>query len=293
MSSPYPQSLDRVIRSLSRLPGIGKRSAERMAFHLLRAPPDEVQDLASAIGELQQATRLCPVTFNLCEGERCSIYDDPSRDRSKVLVIEHPSDLINLEATGNFDGVYHVLWGRLSPLEGVGPGDLTVEALLDRVRATDSPVREVILGTNPTLEGDGTALYLAEQLGRYGVRVTRLARGLPTGFELDRASKAVLIDALHGRRDMGGADSSEPTFGPDKNGADPPPSPRGSTRQAGSASASSPANPARSSSGQDLSSGVGHSEGGDSQAAGPPGAGEPDRSAPTPPDRRSKQESAS
>ena len=203
----YTTSMNRLIQLLGKLPGIGQRSAQRMAFHLLRVPLQDVNDLAAAISQLRQATRLCPVTFNLCEGQRCLIYDDPERDRGLILVVEHPSDLMSIEAAGMFKGVYHVLWGRLAPLDGIGAGDLTIDALLKRITTqTQPPVREVVLGTNPTLEGDGTALYLSEKIEQLKttqpVKVTRLARGLPTGYELDRAGRSVLMDALQHRQSI-------------------------------------------------------------------------------------------
>lgn len=206
-SSAYPDAVNRLITELARLPGIGRRSAERLAFHLLKAEPDQARALAQAVVDVKRTVRHCSVCFNLCETEPCPICRNPKRDRGKVLVVEQPRDLIALEQTGMYDGVYHVLMGRISPLEGVGPEDLTVARLIERVTdpATNSGgerVREVILGLNPTLEADGTALYLAQELQARGVTVTRLARGLPTGSQLEFASKAVLADAIEGRRPM-------------------------------------------------------------------------------------------
>lgn len=163
--------------------------------------------LARAISDVKRAVRHCSVCSNLTDNDPCPICENPGRDRSRVLVVEQPKDLIALEQTGMFDGLYHVLMGRLSPLDGVGPGELTIAELLGRI---DNPAQnpggeavvEVILGLNPTLEGDGTGLYLSEQLRRRGVAVTRLARGLPTGSQLEYVSKAVLADAIEGRREM-------------------------------------------------------------------------------------------
>jgi recombination protein RecR len=203
--SAYPESVERL---LSRLPGIGRRSAERLAFHVLKAPRDEAMALAKAISDVKTSVRYCPICFNFAEGETCSICADPRRDRSLVLVVEQPKDLIAIEQTGMYRGVYHVLLGRLAPLEGVGPEALTVDRLFERVDEPGSNsgrqrVEEVVLGLNPTLEGDGTALYLAEELERRPVRVSRLARGLASGRELEFASKASLAEAISGRRPLG------------------------------------------------------------------------------------------
>lgn len=207
MSEASPDNAwNRLVQSLGRLPGIGKRSAERIAFHLLRVSPDEAAQLARAITDLKQNVRHCRRCFNLTEQELCSVCRDEDRDHGLILVVEQPNDILTLESTGRFRGVYHVLMGRLSPLDGVGPGELSIDALLRRIQAGQTGagpvVREVILGTNPNLEGDGTALFLAEQLGAMGVAVTRLARGLPTGGSLETASKAVLSDAVEGRQRM-------------------------------------------------------------------------------------------
>lgn len=206
-ASAYPEPVDRLINELASLPGIGRRSAERLAFHVLKSDQPTAMALARAIADVKRAVRHCSICLNLTDGDPCAICRDESRDRSSVLVIEQPKDLISLEQTGMYRGLYHVLMGRLSPLDGIGPGELTVAELLLRL---DDPSRnpggvqvlEVILGLNPTLEGDGTALYLAEEVRKRGVGVTRLARGLPTGAQLEYVSKAVLADAIEGRREM-------------------------------------------------------------------------------------------
>lgn len=203
----YPAAVDRLIGELARLPGIGRRSAERLAFHLLKAPAGEAMALSGAIAELKRTVRHCGVCFNLSDGDLCSICAAPERDRTRVLVVEQPKDLIALEQTGMYRGLYHVLMGRLSPLDGIGPGELTVDRLVSRLdEPTGNPggvkVEEVILGLNPTVEGDGTGLYVADQARRRGVRVSRLARGLPTGGQLEYANKAVLADAIQGRQTM-------------------------------------------------------------------------------------------
>ncbi len=204
--SVYPPAVDRLIRELSRLPGIGARSAERLAFHMLKSDADAVLSLAEAVADIKKSIRHCSLCYNLTESDPCPICSSPRRDHERILVVEQPKDLIALEQTGMYKGLYHVLMGRLSPLDGVGPEDLTIDALYKRI---DDPalnggvkVREVILGLNPNLEGDGTSLFLAGALKSRGVQITRLARGLPTGWQLEYANKAVLADAIEGRQKM-------------------------------------------------------------------------------------------
>lgn len=210
-SSAYPEPVRALIDELAALPGIGRRSAERLAFHILKSPEPDALRLADAVRAVKKTVRHCRSCFNLGDSDRCAICSDPKRDRSRILVVEQPKDLIALEQTGMYKGLYHVLMGRLSPLDNVGPGDLTVAALFDRIKHPDKhapegvepvPVGEVVLGLNPTVEGDGTALYLAERLRALPVRVSRLARGLPTGGSLEFANKAVLADAISGRQEM-------------------------------------------------------------------------------------------
>ncbi len=198
-----PSAYDHLLTHLEKLPGIGKRSAERIAFHLLRQPEADTLGLADAVRAFRENLKVCSVTGHVSESDPCAIVTDESRDHSTILVVEQPSDVIAMEQTGAYHGSYHVLMGRLAPLESLGPGDLNIDKLLKRVtlgQQSDGPtITEVILGTNPTLEGDGTALYLADQLQAMGVKVTRLARGLPTGSNLQNVSKAVLSDAVQGR----------------------------------------------------------------------------------------------
>ena len=206
--SPHPESIERLIGEFARLPGIGRRSAERMAFHVLKAEPAEAARLAHAIEDVKRNVRHCSVCFNLTDADPCAICGDERRDRATVLVVEQPRDLVALEQTGMYRGLYHVLMGRISPLDGVGPGHLTIDRLLQRIAKPGTnfggvPVREVVLGLNPTVEGDGTALYIAEQLRPMGVSVTRLARGVPSGAQLEHANKAVLADAIQGRQAVG------------------------------------------------------------------------------------------
>jgi recombination protein RecR len=193
-------AFDRLIDQLSRLPGIGKRSAERIAFHLLKVSAQDAAALADAIRQFKQDLKVCSQCGHVSESDPCPICLDTERDYGLLLVVEQPSDVASLEQTGAYRGVYHVLMGHIAPLEGIGPGELNIDRLVKRIKS--GGIREVIIGTNPTFEGDGTALYLGEQLAALGVKVTRLARGLPTGASLGVLSKAVLSDAIHGRQTM-------------------------------------------------------------------------------------------
>lgn len=193
---------ERLLTELSRLPGIGRRSAERIALHLIKQPPQAAMDLAQALQDFRANLKVCRITGMVSEQDPCALATDPTRDHGVILVVEQPSDVITLEQTGAYRGSYHVLMGRLAPLDAVGPGDLNIDGLLRRIEA--GGIREVILGTNPTVEGDGTAMYLSERLAATGVKVTRLARGMPIGQSLDTMSKAVLADALAGRTALRG-----------------------------------------------------------------------------------------
>ncbi len=195
MSNP----LDRLVEAFGRLPGIGAKSAERLAHHILKCPPEEALALAEAIQVAKDRIRHCRTCFHLTEAEEplCAVCRDPKRDPGLVCVVEQPRDLLALERAGTYHGVYHVLLGRLAPLQGVGPDQLTLDALLARAQSGD--VREIILATNPTLEGDGTALLVANRLAETGVPITRLARGLASGGALEFANKEMLADAFQGR----------------------------------------------------------------------------------------------
>jgi recombination protein RecR len=189
------------VAELSRLPGIGQRTAQRLAFHILRADDEEAARLAESIREVKEKVGLCEVCFNLAEGPRCRICEDASRDRSVVCVVEEPGDVIPIERTHEYRGLYHVLGGALSPIDGVDPEDLRIAELLRRVEDSEE-VREVLLATNPTTTGEATALHIAERLGE-GVEVTRLASGLPVGADLEHADEVTLGKALSGRRALG------------------------------------------------------------------------------------------
>lgn len=192
--------LQRLMDELKKLPGIGARSAERIAFHLLKASREEALALAEAIVATKEKIRPCSLCFNLAEGELCHICADGRRDPSQIVVVEQPKDLLSLEATGLITGVYHVLMGHIAPLEGVGPADLTIDALVRRVKA--GSVHEVILATNPTVEGDATALHITSVLADSGVNVSRLARGIAPGSQIEFANRAMLEAAIRGRRGM-------------------------------------------------------------------------------------------
>jgi recombination protein RecR len=195
----YAGPISRLIAELSRLPGIGQRTAQRLAFHLLRAEDGEALALADSIREVKEKVGLCEVCFNLAEGPRCAICEDSRRDHSLICVVEEPADVIPIERTGEYRGVYHVLGGALSPIDGIDPEDLKIAELLERV---NGEVGEVVLATNPTTTGEATALHIAEALGDR-VTVTRLASGLPVGADLEHADEVTLGKALAGRRSLG------------------------------------------------------------------------------------------
>ena len=196
MLSPAVENL---VAQLTRLPGVGTRTAHRLAFHLLRVPRDEAQALAAAIDEVKERVRFCSECGNLTEEERCEICRDERRDRTLVCVVEQPADLVSLERTHEYRGLYHVLGGSLSPIDGVEPEHLRIDELMGRVERNG--IQEVILATNPNMTGEATAAYLADRL-RGGVRVTRLASGLPVGGDLEYADEVTLGRALSGRREM-------------------------------------------------------------------------------------------
>jgi len=192
------ESVNKLIQELGRLPGIGKKSAERITYYLLKVSKDEALALSNAIRLVKENVRYCKNCYHLAEQELCEICRDPKRDQQTICVVEQPRDLIALEATGAYHGLYHVLLGRLSPLDGVGAEQLTIVPLIKRVRSGN--VTELIMGTNPTVEGDGTALYIMNQLEGLPIKITRLARGITTGSVLEFANNEMLSDALSGRQ---------------------------------------------------------------------------------------------
>ncbi len=198
MTGAYTETLNRLIEEFGKLPGVGPKSAQRLAFHILKADADEALALAKAISDVKSKIRRCRVCHNLAEEEVCQICADERRDRSQICVVEQPKDIVMLEATGACRWVYHVLGGHIAPLDGVEPDDLTINELVERVK--EGGVKEVIMATNPNMAGDGTALYISSLLKPTGVKVTRLARGLPTGTTIEYASGKILTDAILARQ---------------------------------------------------------------------------------------------
>lgn len=198
-----PGPIQDLINAFSRLPGIGPKTASRLAFYLLNAPDEITEDLAQALISLKEKIADCPICFNIMAAgrESCEICANPQRDHGLVCVVEEPLDVVAIERTGVYQGVYHVLRGALSPIEGIGPEDLRIRELGVRVRSGE--VSELILATNPSMEGDATAMYIQQQLGNLGVRITRLARGLPVGGDLEYADQTTLLRAIMGRQEMG------------------------------------------------------------------------------------------
>lgn len=197
----YASPLNRLVDVLMRLPGVGAKTAQRLAFYLLKASREEAMTLAEAIVELKEKIRICERCGNIAEAEQCLICQDPTRDSSSLCVVEEANDLLAIERTGTFKGLYHVLQGSLSPIEGRGPDQITGKQLINRLRSGE--VKEVILATNPNVEGEATALYLARLIAPLGVRVTRIAHGLPVGGDLEYADEVTLGRALEGRRELG------------------------------------------------------------------------------------------
>jgi recombination protein RecR len=195
MSGAYTESMNRLIEEFGKLPGIGPKSAERLAFYILKAKPDQAMTLAEAIRDVKSKIKRCEICYNFSEQATCEICSDPRRDKSLICVVEQPKDVISLEKTGTCKWVYHVLGGHIAPLEGI---DLTIQQLVERVRRGD--IKELIMATNPNMAGDGTALYISSLLRTTGVKITRLARGLPTGTTIEYASGKMLNDAIIGRQ---------------------------------------------------------------------------------------------
>ena len=206
LNKTLPPSVSRLIDAFAQLPGIGPKSASRLAYYLLRAPSEEAMSLAEALRDLKTRTRFCSVCMNITENNPCDVCADPTRDHSLICVVEEPLDVTAIERSRSFNGVYHVLHGVISPMNGIGPDELKVHELLARVSAGvtgESPsVHEVILATNPTLEGENTAAYIQRKLAGTPVKVTRLARGLPVGGDLEYADEITLSRALEGRQSM-------------------------------------------------------------------------------------------
>ncbi len=201
-SNPIPtaDAVSKLIQELNKLPGIGPKSAQRLAYHLLRAPEEQSKLLADAVLSVKQKTRLCSVCFNITEADPCLICRSQQRDQTKICIVEQPQDILALEHTRIYNGLYHVLHGAISPTEGIGTEDIRIKELMERLK--DGSVTEVILATNPTLEGEQTAMYLNKLISPLGIKVTRLARGLPFGTELEYADDVTLTRAIEGRQEF-------------------------------------------------------------------------------------------
>jgi recombination protein RecR len=195
----YPKSLSRLIEQLEKFPGIGRKTAERLAFHILKVPSEEAMGLAYALRDLKKNTVMCSQCCNIDETDPCWVCSDPARDRSVICVVEQTHDLLALERSQSYKGLYHVLGGHISPLDGITPQNLTIDKLLGRITGD---VKEVVLATNPNMEGDVTANHIAELLKPLGVKVTRPARGLPPGSQVESVSQAILTDAMKGRQQI-------------------------------------------------------------------------------------------
>ena len=193
-----PKSVQNLIEAFERLPGIGPKTAQRLTFYLLHAPREEAQMLATAAVEMKDKTKICSVCFNIGEEDPCAICSDSSRDQSIIMVVENPLDVLALEKA-NFKGLYHVLHGVISPLENIGPDELHIRELLPRLK--DGKVKELILATNPTMEGEATAMYIQRLISPLGVKITRIARGLPVGSDIEYADETTLSRALEGRNE--------------------------------------------------------------------------------------------
>ena len=196
------QPIQKLIDALESLPGIGPKSASRLAFHILRMPDDQVQTLAESIASLKENILYCSQCQNLSQTDPCEICNDPGRDRHLICVVEDPMDVVAIERTHVYKGLYHVLHGVINPVEGIGPEDLYIQPLLERLQQNKNDITEILIATNPNMEGEATAMYLARLLHPQGVRVTRLARGLPVGGDLEYADEVTLSRSLEGRRDI-------------------------------------------------------------------------------------------
>lgn len=195
----YTESLDKLVKELGKFPGIGPRSAQKLAFHIMKIPKEEARELAQAIVDIKEKTRHCSICNNFSEGEYCPICANPARDKSIICVVEEPNDIIAIEKIGVYKGTYHVLMGAISPLDGIGPDDLRIKELLERISAG---VKEVILATNPNTEGEATAMYLGKIIKPLEIKVTRIARGIPVGGNIEYTDQATLAKAMETRGEL-------------------------------------------------------------------------------------------
>lgn len=197
--SLLPKSLTKLIESFERLPGVGPKTAQRLAFYLLHLPQEELDRFASNLVDLKRHTVMCSICKNVTERDPCVVCSNPSRDQSMMCVVEQPTDVLSIEKTGKFKGVYHVLHGVIDPLNNIGPDEIYIEDLVQRIKNTEPKIEEVILATNPNMEGEATAMYIQKQV--QGVKITRLAHGLPVGADIEYADEVTLTRALEGRRE--------------------------------------------------------------------------------------------
>lgn len=196
----YPLPIARLIEEFSKLPGIGKRSAERLAFHILKQPQENVERFSKSLIEAKKKITFCPICQSLTDETPCSICSNPKRDQKVICVVENPKDILAMEKTKEFSGVYHVLHGVISPIDGIGPDDIKIKELL--LRTKDNDVKEIIMATNPSIEGEATAMYISNLFKNFGIKVTRIAHGLPVGGELEYADEITLTKALEGRHEI-------------------------------------------------------------------------------------------
>ncbi len=196
----YALPIAKLIEEFSKLPGIGKRSAERLAFHILKQPKENVERFSKALVEAKEKIKFCPECQSLTDDVPCAICSNPKRDKSVICVVENPKDVIAMEKTKEFSGVYHVLHGVISPIDGIGPDDIKIKELL--LRTKDNDVKEIIMATNPSIEGEATAMYISNLFKNFGIKVTRIAHGLPVGGELEYADEITLTRALEGRHEI-------------------------------------------------------------------------------------------
>ena len=193
----YPKAIERLVTELGKLPGIGEKTAQRLAFHLIEAPAEEIEGLSNALLNVKDKIRLCPECFSITDGDRCDVCADPNRNRRVICVVQSTKDIFAIEKTREYNGLYHVLHGVISPLEGIGPQDIKAKELLLRIGEND--IEEVIMATNPTPEGEATAMYLGNLISPLGVKVTRLAKGIPIGADVEYIDEITLIKAFEGR----------------------------------------------------------------------------------------------
>ncbi len=196
----YALPIAKLIEEFSKLPGIGKRSAERLAFHILKQPKENVERFSKALVEAKEKITFCPVCQSLTDTTPCAICSNPKRDKSVICVVENPKDILAMEKTKEFSGLYHVLHGVISPIDGIGPDDIKIKELL--LRTKDNSVKEIIMATNPSIEGEATAMYISNLFKNFGIKVTRIAHGLPVGGELEYADEITLTRALEGRHEI-------------------------------------------------------------------------------------------